>query len=97
MLLPLSPDTIRNFLPQGARLIITSKHWLSIILARSLVNIADSRGVAQFKGIGRQSRMAQDTLPLRAQRLLLRRQTSAVAVARKALIWLDCRIKVSAT
>ncbi len=41
MLLPLSPDTVRNFLPQGARLILTSKHIAaSIILSRAAVKAA---------------------------------------------------------
>ena len=46
MLLPLSPDTVRNFLPQGARLILTSKHSHSIMVASLRVNMADSMGVS---------------------------------------------------
>jgi len=39
VLLPLSPDTVRNFLPQGARLIISSKHRASIMVAAHRVNM----------------------------------------------------------
>lgn len=50
MLLPLSPDTVRNFLPQGAQLVIANNHFTSpsIVAHFYPVNMAPIRFVLEL-------------------------------------------------
>lgn len=53
MLLPLSPDTVRNFLPQGAQLVIANNHFTlpSIVSHFYHVNMAPIRFVLELLSI----------------------------------------------